>query len=277
MSQTPTPLINFRDVGKTINEISGKQLLQCGLLYRSARPDYSDTDVLRRLREDYNIRTLLDLRTDTERLHQPVPSSEIASLGLNTRIVDFNGRAYTTQLMKKLTYLQSAQLIGYYALGYRKEAISVLAENVLAKRGLIGLAEDSLSCCTAEVKAVFDLLCEASGLPILVHCTQGKDRTGLVILLILMLLEIPVQLIEQDYQLSQAELKVEREERLKEIRSIGLPDSFADCEASWATIVAHWIEQTYGTAAAYLEHCGVNTEKQAYVVSRFIGDKNASE
>lgn len=255
-------LVNFRDVCASINGILGTTVLVCGLLYRSARPDYSDVDELRRLKSGYSINAILDLRTDTERSELPAPTSAVHSLGLRLHVVNFNGRAYTTTLMRQLRYWQMAQLISYYALGYRKEAISVLGQHVLAKRGLVGLAEDSLSCSTAEVKAVFDILAEEAGLPIMIHCTQGKDRTGLVVLLILILLEIPINAIHEDYMLSQKELQPERPQRLAEIRSIGLPDSFADCEPTWVSSVAEKIEQKHGGIANYLQQCGVDHEKQ---------------
>ena len=145
--------------------------------------------------------------------------------------VNFNGSAYSKALIKQLSYGHVAKLGVLYACGWRTQAISVLGTNVMAKRGLTGLAEDSLEHCTAEVRACFDVLADKSSYPVLVHCTQGKDRTGLIVLLVLLLLNAPNEAIEKDYRLSESELQPEREERLKEITSIGLPESFADCPA----------------------------------------------
>ena len=132
----------------------------------------------------------------------------------------------------------------------------------MAERGLCGLAIDSLEHCQAEVKACFDVLCDEASYPVRVHCTQGKDRTGLIVLLVLMLCGVEREAIERDYVLSERELEPERGDKLAEIRSIGLPDSFADCPKDWVGIVSGHIDQECGGVEKYLESCGVGAEQQ---------------
>lgn len=169
--------------------------------------------------------------------------------------------------MRKLPWSSSARLIWLMALGYRTEAISILGTQVMAPRGLVGLAEDSLRYSTAEVLAIFKVLSEASSYPVLVHCTQGKDRTGLTVLLVLMLLGVSVEAIDRDYVLSQTELLPERKEKLEEIHSIGLPDEFADCPEDWVTKVCEHIDAEYGGIEGYLTRCGVTPQMQDNVRS----------
>lgn len=176
--------------------------------------------------------------------------------------INFNGSSYSRALIKQLSWSQTAKLFSLYTVGYRKQAISVLGTNVMAERGLAGLAEDSLLHCTKEVRAVFDVLADESAYPLILHCTQGKDRTGLTVLLTLMLLGVPVEAAEKDYRLSESQLEPEREEKLAEIRSIGLPDSFADCPADWVTTVSGWINEKYGGVEKYLSSCGVHEAQQ---------------
>jgi hypothetical protein len=164
--------------------------------------------------------------------------------------------------MKQLSYHHAAKLILYYALGWRKDAIAILASNVMASRGLSGLAIDSLLYSRAEVKAIFSILCNAESYPVLVHCTQGKDRTGLTVLLVLMLCDVPIEAIEKDYRLSESELQPERQEKLEEIRSISLPDDFADCPAEWTKTGCAYINEELGGVETYLESCGVTREQQ---------------
>lgn len=45
--------------------------------------------------------------------------------------------------------------------------------------------------------------------PILVHCTSGKDRTGVVIAALLKILQIPDAIIVEEYLLSDGEVKAE--------------------------------------------------------------------
>ena len=154
-------------------------------------------------------------------------------------------------------------------LGYRRDAIKIIAENVMIKRKLIGLGTDSLDVCTAEIKEFFTVVLASlsgdggeEGGAVLVHCTQGKDRTGLTILLILLLLHIPFPAAEEDYMLSDRELASEREERISEIEPMGFPAWFAGCDPGFVKAMDEHIREKYGGIEKYLEGVGVDGEMQ---------------
>lgn len=50
----------------------------------------------------------------------------------------------------------------------------------------------------------------AENLPIIIHCIHGKDRTGLIIALLLLLLGVDEPTVVLDYAKSELELKVGR-------------------------------------------------------------------
>lgn len=185
--------------------------------------------------------------------------------GLDYAEINFNGSSYSLALIRQLRYLSTAKLIGLMALGYRTQAISILGTEVMAEKGLVGLGIDSITHCTAEVLAVFRVLASSQNYPVIVHCTQGKDRTGLVTLLVLLLLGVDREIIKADYLLSQSELASERPAKLREVRSIGLPDEFADCPPDWIDKMVDNIDEKYGSAEKYLLRCGVTTAMQASV------------
>lgn len=56
--------------------------------------------------------------------------------------------------------------------------------------------------CGGQIGAAIAELCGDGALPALVHCSAGKDRTGVVIALILAALGVPDELIAADYALS---------------------------------------------------------------------------
>ena len=273
-----TSLLNFRDVGLSINYYSKTQLLRPHLFYRSARPDEVTPSDRGRLLNDYQIKTIIDLRTPTEHIEQArnyaaatarqpavVPAEPLAPVRIpeiRYEDVNLNGSSYANALIWQLSYHHAAKLIFYYAIGWRKDAIAILALNVMASRGLSGLAIDSLLYSRSEVRAVFSILSNAESYPLLVHCTQGKDRTGLTVLLVLMLCGVAMEAIERDYRLSESELQPERHEKLEEIRSIGLPDDFADCPAEWTGTVCAYINEELGGVETYLESCGIMMEQQ---------------
>ncbi|KAI4723797.1 hypothetical protein E4T49_08477 [Aureobasidium sp. EXF-10728] len=231
-------LLNFRDVGAFVNELTGSTKLKPGMLFRSARPDEASTEDRRRLKDDYHIQTIIDLRTKSEHIVQaqkrsiPLASAEpvapsnnqaaepVKIPGLNYAEINFNGSSYSFALIRQLRYWSATKLIALMAAGYRTQAISILGTEVMSERGLIGLAYDSLAHCTSEVLAVFRVLADEKSYPVVVHCTQGKDRTGLNILLVLLLLHVDTAAINTDYMRTQEELVSEREARIVEIRSI---------------------------------------------------------
>ena len=98
-------------------------------------------------------------------------------------------------------------------------------------RGLIGLGQDTLDSAGAEIRAVFDILSKDESYPVLIHCTQGKDRTGLIVMLLLLLVNeavgpgnLPVTAIAADYSKSETELRPELEPLMKEITDIGFDE-----------------------------------------------------
>lgn len=56
--------------------------------------------------------------------------------------------------------------------------IRIIATEVMLPRGLLGLGIDTVDISGLEIKEALSLYATRESLPILVHCTQGKDRTG---------------------------------------------------------------------------------------------------
>jgi protein tyrosine/serine phosphatase len=166
--------------------------------------------------------------------------------------------------------------------GYRLAATAILGRTAMLPRGLVGLGHDTLSASQAELRRIFTHLSTASAYPTLIHCTQGKDRTGLVIVLLLLLLLLPpddaeedasstadretrLAAIAHDYHLSEPALQAEMDERVREIRAIGLTDEFAGCSAGFTLEVKQYLDEEYGGVRGYLGAIGVGEEMQEQV------------
>jgi protein-tyrosine phosphatase len=65
-------------------------------------------------------------------------------------------------------------------------------------RSYRGMIDD----CAAEIGAVFRRLAREAGLPAVLHCTAGKDRTGVTAALLLLLLGVPREHVIEDYALT---------------------------------------------------------------------------
>jgi protein-tyrosine phosphatase len=57
------------------------------------------------------------------------------------------------------------------------------------------------------LNAVGTAVAEAPGMPILVHCASGKDRTGVVVGVLLLTLGVPREVIIEEYLLSDGEVE----------------------------------------------------------------------
>ena len=279
---TATPLrslLNFRDVGAIINRLDGSPMLREGVLFRSARPD--DANILDRtaLISTYHITTVIDLRSTTElfaanKRNAAAHASSLAAgngeqaanavkiEGINYHEINLNGGKFAMSLIWKLRWSSLTKFMSLMAFGYRSKAISILGMEVMAPRGLIGLGKDTLNYSTAELLEVFSVLANGDNYPILVHCTQGKDRTGLVIVLLLLLLKVPMDCIILDYLASEKQLEFEKASRLIEIRQVGLPDEFVGCPPAFVAEMTHHINSIYGGPEKYLQTLGVNMAMQ---------------
>lgn len=137
-----------------------------------------------------------------------------------------------------------------------------MGREVMQPRGLVGLGTDTLDVSTAEIRQALESFLEPGALPMLVHCTQGKDRTGAIVMLVLMILGVPEEAIEYDYALSEAGLVAEREARLEEIRELGLSDEFGGVARDMIARTREHLDGKYGGVDGYLDGLEFGEEKR---------------
>ncbi|KAL4881494.1 protein-tyrosine phosphatase-like protein [Aspergillus karnatakaensis] len=301
-------VINFRDVGKTINGALGKTLLQEGVCFRSARLDEASEEDMRRLTVDLHITTIIDLRSTTE--HQMAvtkykrnhklpttasPDSEpeadegyvhlpsLKNTETHRHLISLTGRAFEKHLLWRLDWWNFTKVLAYLAAGYKHAAVRIIGEHIMKPAGLVGLAMDTLEASTAEIKEIFELLGSESDAAtesqvksgVLIHCTQGKDRTGLVILLSLLLTGVvDADAISGEYVLSEKELEKEpaeeKETRMKEIRALGLDEEYTKCPPDFTQRITAFLNEKYGGVKKYLEFVGVEDRVLENVRRRFV-------
>ncbi|KAA8575276.1 hypothetical protein EYC84_004459 [Monilinia fructicola] len=249
----------------------------------SQRKDDATISDRQRIKNHYGIKTVLDLRTLTEHDKQAKKRTKdirdrglvnsngaleetVKIPGIEYLEINVNGKGFERSLVWQLSPYSLVKLIGLMGLGYRLEAISILGREVMQPRGLLGLGFDTIHHCGPELATVLRTYCFPSNYPILAHCTQGKDRTGLTIALVLFILEIPIEAISHDYLMSEKKLLPERESRLKEIHEIGLSDDFAGCPTDFIEKTYEYLEKSYGGVQNYLTTIGFTEEERVALV-----------
>ncbi|MDR2985826.1 MAG: tyrosine-protein phosphatase [Nocardiopsaceae bacterium] len=156
--------LNFRDTGGY--PVAGGGVTRWRRLLRSDglhRLDPAGRSVLRTL----GLRTVLDLRTNDEAQIAPSPHDELARAGAITMHVSLFGDDLDV-LPAELTAIYD------FCIDERGKAIG------------------------AAIKS----LARPSALPALVHCTAGKDRTGIVVAFALAAVGVPDEFVAADYALS---------------------------------------------------------------------------
>jgi protein-tyrosine phosphatase len=112
------------------------------------------------------------------------------------------------------------------------------------------------------------LLADDANYPVLLHCTGGKDRTGFITALVQLLAEVPMELVKQDYLLSN-ELNKIRMKKLERVIRWGtlfqvptnrLKPIFEVREEYLLEIIDSLIEK-YGSIEEYLiSGCNIDRE-----------------
>jgi protein-tyrosine phosphatase len=115
-----------------------------------------------------------------------------------------------------------------------------------------------------HIVGALEALAAPEACPAVVHCTAGKDRTGLLSALVLSLLGVPEETVVTDYALSGAAMA-----RLRARLSERYPDGaqlIADSDAVFSADPAHMValfahlRARYGTIEGYATEVGVPSE-----------------
>ncbi|KAK0626860.1 protein-tyrosine phosphatase-like protein [Immersiella caudata] len=272
-------ILNFRDVGRTINEFSGQRLVRDGMLFRSARPDEATQRDRMLLKDVYGIKTVIDLRTKTEHMNaakkrqadfrtfgksNAALAEPLQISGIGYHEIKLTGRRFELFLLSQLSVWSFIKFFVLFLLGFRMRAIRILGREVMLPRGLVGLALDTLDKSGPEIAQTLNSYLEPGALPSLVHCTQGKDRTGIIVILVLLILGVPPDVIDYDYRLSDEALFAdpENESRIAEIKEIGLTDDWGETSQVLVTRTIQHLDSRYGGIDYYLDGIGFDDAKR---------------
>ena len=190
---------NFRDFGGYQTQ-NGKRLKK-GLLYRSgdlAKATKADLAKISAL----GIKTICDLRSERERMMEPdrIPDAEpITFFNIPMRpIVDYHARSLERLFSLMFGKERRMDYIAELHKAYREYATGYLP----------------------QLRSLFERISDPGNLPLLIHCSAGKDRTGVVSSLIQQMSGVSLETAMSDYLKTNDNLGVYTEEIVKRLRKL---------------------------------------------------------
>lgn len=124
---------------------------------------------------------------------------------------------------------------------------------------------------------LFDIFADENRLPVLIHCTAGKDRTGVSTAFLLAVLGVEREIIEADYRLTN--LDVSRQADFIEA-TVGLPDGMdreslmrvAGVPENAMTEFLDGLHDRWGGPVEYLRSIGISDDTMNAVRAHFLED-----
>jgi hypothetical protein len=224
------------------------------------------------LTEELGVTTVLDFRSEAERRPHAAEerSSDFWSAGIQVHVFPLISQErkffrVMRQLFRRNSLPTAANLLLVAPLGLvleseRQRTLKIVIPE-LNRMGLRGYYRQIIEDTQGAVRRALEAFTRPQSFPILVHCTGGKDRTGVIVALIQSILGVPQELIEEDFSAS--------EDWLPEIAvangnvSVGLYEAHMH-RAPTAALrdLFEYIDDKYGSVPGYLQYIGFGDEKQ---------------
>jgi protein tyrosine/serine phosphatase len=226
---------NFRDMGgyRVRND---EKSVRWGMLYRSADIDNMDENAIQEL-HNIGIRTIIDLRDKREIRDRSHIEREFKVVHLPIKEDDIDNFLHKMQEHKIVC-----------------DTVSRLVEQ--SNRNMVKLNQE-------VYRKIFNVLLDRHNYPVIIHCSSGEGRTGIVSALILSALNVNDDEIMDDYCLSNKYFKVTEYSKF----AYDLPDEYQEAvttifsaKQDFLDAAFEQMKSLYGDVDTYLEK-GVGLSK----------------
>jgi protein-tyrosine phosphatase len=199
------------------------------------------------------------LRSDSLHRVPPMARSTLLTYGVCT-IIDLR-RSDELQVAPNV-FASSSEVVYHH--------ISLLADSLpdrkVAPRSLPDIYRMILEQRQEQLRQVLATLAAPGGFPAVVHCTAGKDRTGLIVTLLLGLVGVPAATIIEDYALSSQYLVgTYLEEARQRAANNGIPWEWFQhqviCPPEFMQTTLQYLNERHGSIDAYMRRIGLSQEQ----------------
>lgn len=251
-------LPNLRDAGGWTTA-DGRRV-RTGVLYRSTaldRIDETDAAALASL----GIRCVVDFRTATERTNQP----DRILAGAREMVEDILADSQIAAPAQMQAFFRDpSQAVAFLSSGRADDAMRS------AYREFI-----TLPSARAGFGAFYRLLLDDADLPLLYHCTTGKDRTGWATAALLTLLGVPEDEVYREYLLTNEQLLPALEPLFERFAANGAPRELLipvlGVDRSYLDTAFQTLREEFGTMERYFAHgLGITDAEQQQLMDRLL-------
>lgn len=227
---------NFRDLGGYKSNNSEGET-RWGMLYRSAQMDSLNLCACKELC-NIGIKTIIDLRTKNEQnssdslkrgfniIHIPIAAGNMESI-----LHGVEKGQIKSDTIYRLIERQNQEMVAHYQKEYKK---------------------------------IFSILLNRDNYPIVIHCTSGKGRTGIVSAIILAALGVNEDIIMEDYRLSNYYFNIPNASKYAYSLSTNSQEAITtiySAKEDFLNAAKEQIEKKYGTVNNYLRE-GIGLSQQ---------------
>ncbi|CAD0090558.1 unnamed protein product [Aureobasidium mustum] len=261
-----TGIANFRDIGG-YSTSSADQSIRSGLVYRCADPSKVQPDGLAKLKE-LGVKKVFDLRSIPEISKQ---GPEWAGVAIEKEV--FTTREEGDERPVAADEIERIWCPVFKNTDYGPEQVA----------GFVKAYSDIMANGPTAYKTILSHLAQPNPSPCIIHCTAGKDRTGVIVAILYLLCSVPSNTVAKEYSLTDTGLQhlvplfterllknpalKDNEEGVKNMIS-------AQPEKMAATI--EMIQNVYGGAEGYVRDVvGLNDEQIAQIRKNLLSDEKA--
>ncbi len=255
-------LENTRDLGG-FSTADGRKIKPHRLIRSGELSKITEKDI-QILKNEYNLKKIIDLRTDMEKEHKPDPEID-GVLFEHIPFVDTQTVGITYEKNIFATAIKKVKSMDMAADEYMKNMYKALIIN-----------ENSLK----NIARFFEVLLATEEGAVLFHCSAGKDRVGAACMVILSILGVPKEMIIRDYLATEKfGAKFSKKYRLlakvmsKSKKVSDYAKVFLSTNKDFILAMYDEIEKRYGTVENYAEKClGLDEEKREKLKDLYLED-----